>query len=1076
MAQYDGAIRIATKIITKDATESLASLEWQIKKSAKYMDELRSKMDALKDQKIPTQEFKDLEKELQDSYSALNILLQKQKELESLGFKEQDIPKTLTDEIDKAGLKVGELEEKISKLNEIGKAFTLGQDSAEYKAYERQLQYEEEAVAKAAQHYKTLSKTSGSYKQLGSVASDALKRIGKSITKYTTSPFKTLGNVAKSVFSNIGKSAKKSEGLLSTLGSRFKGLALSLLIFNQISKAFNAMISGMKEGFSNLYNDKGIAAFKNSVDSLKASILTLKNSFAAAFRPIVEIAIPYIQKLIDYMIQLMNVVGQFMAAITGQQKYTKAIKQTTAAIKDQNKAQNKQLSNLDSLNNLTSDMGAGADTDGGVMFEEVPIENGFKNVANKVKDIMSRFFEPLKKAWNSQGKSVMKAWRYAIDEIGRLAKRVGSDFLEVWQQSKTVKIFKDILQIIKDIGLTVGHLAKKFREAWEENDTGLHILENIRDIIGVIIANVKHAADATVKWAENLNFTPLLEAVERFTNSLEPVIDTLSGILTDFYEQVLLPLGKWTLEEGLPELLDVFTAFNEKVDWAALRENLKEFWEHLEPFAETVGEGLILFIERVSDLVANFLNSETFINFLHELEDWMDSVTPEDVADGIEKLIKALVGLKIAVIGLSALAGIAKFTVAMVQFGQAIKTVAEVISSSKIAGALASLGGIKGILTTDLMEIMGAGTATEIGLTIGAQIIAGIVGAFAGGISAKLIDNYILGPLFGIFDEELGSYYKNFKWFGEGGFFDVVTSDLETSLLGLKDMIIDFLNDPVFQGLSDMLIGPWATAAIILPEHAGKIKEIFKNTNESIGNQLGFLKDNFQKTNEAIGNKFIGLKENFKKTNKEISELFKLLGEDLSQVWTSVWKTASEKWNGILSTITSTVDRIKRKIDGFISKIKEAIQSVKDFFASGVNKIGSKISDALSFGNSSKAPAFSTRAASTPYAANPAFAALSATPIPKLATGAVIPANREFLAVLGDQKHGTNVEAPLEMIKQANKEGFLEVLNQLGLSSGGRGQEINLNLTVECEGYKLLQLIQKLDTEFFKQSGRHAFT
>ena len=39
--------------------------------------------------------------------------------------------------------------------------------------------------------------------------------------------------------------------------------------------------------------------------------------------------------------------------------------------------------------------------------------------------------------------------------------------------------------------------------------------------------------------------------------------------------------------------------------------------------------------------------------------------------------------------------------------------------------------------------------------------------------------------------------------------------------------------------------------------------------------------------------------------------------------------------------------------------------------------------------------------------------------IPYLAQGAVIPANREFLAVLGDQKHGTNVEAPLETIKQA---------------------------------------------------------
>lgn len=39
--------------------------------------------------------------------------------------------------------------------------------------------------------------------------------------------------------------------------------------------------------------------------------------------------------------------------------------------------------------------------------------------------------------------------------------------------------------------------------------------------------------------------------------------------------------------------------------------------------------------------------------------------------------------------------------------------------------------------------------------------------------------------------------------------------------------------------------------------------------------------------------------------------------------------------------------------------------------------------------------------------------------IPRLAQGAVIPANQEFLAVLGDQKHGTNVEAPLETIQEA---------------------------------------------------------
>ena len=47
------------------------------------------------------------------------------------------------------------------------------------------------------------------------------------------------------------------------------------------------------------------------------------------------------------------------------------------------------------------------------------------------------------------------------------------------------------------------------------------------------------------------------------------------------------------------------------------------------------------------------------------------------------------------------------------------------------------------------------------------------------------------------------------------------------------------------------------------------------------------------------------------------------------------------------------------------------------------------------------------------------FGTITAPQIPYLAQGAVIPPNREFMAVLGDQSHGTNVEAPLATIQQA---------------------------------------------------------
>ena len=65
--------------------------------------------------------------------------------------------------------------------------------------------------------------------------------------------------------------------------------------------------------------------------------------------------------------------------------------------------------------------------------------------------------------------------------------------------------------------------------------------------------------------------------------------------------------------------------------------------------------------------------------------------------------------------------------------------------------------------------------------------------------------------------------------------------------------------------------------------------------------------------------------------------------------------------------------------------------------------------------------------------------------IPYLAQGAVIPPNREFLAVLGDQTSGTNIEAPASLIKQMVEEALAE--------AGASGeQEITINLTTLLDG------------------------
>ncbi|MEO9300082.1 hypothetical protein, partial [Devosia alba] len=69
--------------------------------------------------------------------------------------------------------------------------------------------------------------------------------------------------------------------------------------------------------------------------------------------------------------------------------------------------------------------------------------------------------------------------------------------------------------------------------------------------------------------------------------------------------------------------------------------------------------------------------------------------------------------------------------------------------------------------------------------------------------------------------------------------------------------------------------------------------------------------------------------------------------------------------------------------------------------------------------------------------------------IPYLASGAVIPPRSEFLAVLGDQKKGNNLEAPESLLRQIVREE----------SGKGQGDGNTYNVTVNASGRKLLDII-----------------
>lgn len=134
--------------------------------------------------------------------------------------------------------------------------------------------------------------------------------------------------------------------------------------------------------------------------------------------------------------------------------------------------------------------------------------------------------------------------------------------------------------------------------------------------------------------------------------------------------------------------------------------------------------------------------------------------------------------------------------------------------------------------------------------------------------------------------------------------------------------------------------------------------------------------------------------------------------EFISGVFTGDWKKAWEGvkdifkgiWNGIITAVEYAINFIINGINLLISALNTIHFEVPDW----VPLIGGK-----SFG------------ISIPLVSNVA--------LPRLAQGAVIPPNREFLAVLGDQKSGTNIETPLATMVQA----FKQAMNETG-GMGGR--------------------------------------
>lgn len=136
-----------------------------------------------------------------------------------------------------------------------------------------------------------------------------------------------------------------------------------------------------------------------------------------------------------------------------------------------------------------------------------------------------------------------------------------------------------------------------------------------------------------------------------------------------------------------------------------------------------------------------------------------------------------------------------------------------------------------------------------------------------------------------------------------------------------------------------------------------------------------------------------------------ISEKFNALKSALGSAWNSFWSGLASGvtsiWNGIVNTVKGAVNALIGFINGMLSGIVNGLNGAIDV----LNRLSIDVPDWVPVVGGNHL-GFNV-------------AHITAPQIPYLAQGAVIPPNREFMAVLGDQSHGTNVEAPLATIQEA---------------------------------------------------------